>query len=298
MKQAASAPPRRQRVADKAQGEAKSKAKPESEVDAPVPPAAPRPSTLAVTIATQRSGTKLLGNCLNAGLRMRSFGEVFHESAAAMVSWAGFLQRAPNLWSDLALGKGWNLLDQYTLELSRLASYVHFDVMYNNLHYFAPLWHMSPRGLPMLDYLQSRSVAIVHLVRDPLDTYVSTIMAEYTSTYHVMGSLVSKDSKRFNGDLMELVQRRPFTRFSSDLTRTRDAVREQLRGYPFAMEIDYRDLIGSDGFLQPGTRQSLARLLLNGEDPKWLQVLPSSMDRTPKPKEIQEQLLTLIHQHP
>lgn len=289
-----SGPPEAKPKVGNSRGRQKSVAKPASQTRQAPPVVRPRPSTLAVTIATQRSGTKLLGNCLNGGLRARSFGEVFHESAAAMVSWASFLQRAPDLSNELSLGKTWALLDRYTLELSRLVPYAHFDVMYSNLHYFAPLWHTSPRGLPMLDYLQSRSVAIVHLVRDPLETYLSSIMAEFTSTYHVVGNHVSTDSNRFTGDLKQLVESRPYARYASELAQVRDRVREQLRDYPFTVEIDYRDLVGGDGFLQPGTRSQLAGLLLNGEDPKWLQILPASMERTPKPMALRESLLALV----
>lgn len=285
-----------QPMASKPKERKRSVAKPAAKASEQPPVAPPRPSTMAVTIATQRSGTKLLGNCLNAGVRARSFGEIFHESAATMVSWASFLQRVPDLPSELALGKSWALLDRYTLELSRLAPYVHFDVMYSNLHYLAPLWHTSPRGLPMLDYLQSRSVAIVHLVRDPLDTYLSSVLAEYTSTYHVMGDHASVDPKRYAGELKELVDRRPYARYVSELAQVRSQIREQLRDYPHAVEIDYRDLIGQDGFLQPNTRNRLAALLLNGEDPRWLQILPASIDRTPHPKALREKLLALVGQ--
>lgn len=261
-----------------------------------VPPAAPprRPSTISVTVATQRSGTKVLGACLNAGVRAKSLGEVFHSSASAMVSLAGFLRRYPDLGQEIALGRTWDLLDRYTLELSQLAPYVHFDVMYNNLNFLAPLWHQDPVGFPMLGYLRSRNVAIVHLVRDPLETYVSGIVAEFTDVYHKVGDRASKVFTPDQGKLETLVARRPFEAYRNDVRAFRDRVRNQLQGYPFALELDYHEILGKDGILRADTRTRLAALLLNGEDPRWLQVLPSPLTRPDVPTSLYDQVRAVV----
>jgi hypothetical protein len=239
----------------------------------------PRGSTLSVTVATQRSGTKLLGNCLNAGVKVRSLGEVFHQEASPVYAFGSYLTRQPTLTQDFALGRTWELLDRYTLELSAIAPYVHFDLMYGNLSYLAPLWLSRSSGLPMLDYLMSRSVGIVHLTRDPADTYISGIVARCTTIYHSSVDVGAVATEVSDSDIRQAMLAEPFSAYLEQTLRSREAVRQTLVGYPYALELDYQGLVDRDGFLTRGAREQLATVLTNGDDPRWLQVAPTSMRR-------------------
>jgi hypothetical protein len=259
-----------------------------------VPKAPPRKSTVSVTVATQRSGTKLLGDCLNAGVKVRSLGEVFHQDASPVYSFASYLLRQPTLVQDIGLGRTWELLDRYTLELSRIAPYIHFDLMYGNLSYLAPLWFSRSTGLPMVDYLISRDVSVLHLVRDPVDTYVSSIVARCTAVYHSTVESGYAKAKIPVSSIKQAMLAEPFSEYLDQTMRSREAVKRSLMGYPHVLELDYAQLLGRDGFLVRDVRESLASLLTNGDDPQWLQVRPTDIRRPKVDPEIYQHVRDLV----
>ena len=129
---------------------------------------------LLVTIANQRSGTKFLGATLNAGTRLRSFGEPFKPpppaspfpafAAGWIASHPGFAFRGAEIAA---------MLDAFLESLAARAAedgrIAHLDVMYNTLGAFSGIWSWPVRGegdSTLCRVLRVRGAAVVHLVRE------------------------------------------------------------------------------------------------------------------------------------
>ena len=143
-----------------------------------------RPSNLIITLATQRSGTKLLGDCFNHGDMIQSFGEVFISDYNLPRGFMNFVKSNESILHSFLRGDIFHVLDRYLSFLSEFGSNIHIDLMYVNLMYFSPLWWQEPNKLPILEYIISRKIAVIHLTRDIKDTFISLEHAKYTGSYH------------------------------------------------------------------------------------------------------------------
>ncbi|CAH0290598.1 hypothetical protein [Roseomonas sp. CECT 9278] len=214
---------------------------------------------ILVTIATQRSGTKFLGACLNGGDAVRSFSEPFKPPpptspfAAFAVAWMarqpGFAFRDTEIAAMLDA-----FLDTLAAEAAAQGRIAHLDVMYNNLGAFtgAWTWPVRPAGESTLcRVLRARGARIIHLVRDSLaDCVASTLIAEQRG-YHRRTPLPPGDpALRLTADLAAA------ERQMRDILAARAFVRRAFRGHDAWVELAYPDFI--DG--QALAPQAAARL--------------------------------------
>jgi hypothetical protein len=201
---------------------------------------------ILVTIATQRSGTKFLGACLNAGDVVRSFGEPFQPSpagspfAAFAIDWMG---RCPGF--SFRGGEMAAMLDAFLDSLAARAAaegrIAHLDIMYNNLGAFtgAWTWPVRPGGESTLGrVLRARGAAIIHLARDNLaECVASTLIAERRG-YHRGAPLTPEDGAlRLTADLVAA------GRQMRDILAARAFVRRVFRGHAPLVELAYPDFI-------------------------------------------------------
>lgn len=201
---------------------------------------------ILVTIATQRSGTKFLGACLNAGDAVRSFGEPFKPPPpdSPFPAFAiGWMARQPGFaFRDTEIA---TMLDAFLDSLAAAAQaqgrIAHLDVMYNNLGAFAGAWTwpVRPGGESILcRVLRARGAGVIHLVRDDLAACVaSTLIAEQRG-YHRRAPLPSAaDALRVTADLAAA------ERQMRDILAARDFVRRAFRGHAAWLELTYPDFI-------------------------------------------------------
>lgn len=217
---------------------------------------------ILVTVATQRSGTKFLGACLNAGDAVRSFSEPFKPPPPASpfpafaIDWmarqSGFAFRDTEIAAMLDA-----FLDSLAADAATQGRIAHLDVMYNNLGAFtgAWTWPVRPGGESTLcRVLRTRGAAVVHLVRDSLaDCVASTLIAEQRG-YHRRSPLPAGDGAlRLTADLAAA------ERQMRDILAARAFVRRAFRGHAAWLELAYPDFIEGQA-LAPRAAAQLASL--------------------------------------
>lgn len=138
---------------------------------------------LLVTIATQRSGTKFLAACLNAGTAVRSLGEPFKPGPpdspfpAFAIGWMGARTGFAFRNAEMAA-----LLDAFLDSLAAGAAaegqVAHLDVMYSNLGAFTGAWTapVNPAGdSPLCRVRRARGAGVIHLGRESLAECVASM---------------------------------------------------------------------------------------------------------------------------
>lgn len=232
---------------------------------------------LAVTIATQRSGTKFLVSALNAGSLVRAHGEVLKHDAPPP-SLKSFLRSWLPAQPDFAfrVEDMTRLLDDFAAEVAAAAAprLAHLDVMYNNLGGLVPVWTW-PTGTPQRNFLcrwlRQREVAVIHLVRENVaECFASDQIARARGVFHTREAAAPAPEIRLAPSLAEA------RAYMTQVLQSRALVRAAFRGYGRYLELRYPDFIAGDG-LAPEAVASLGTLL--GLDPARL-AGRSTMQRT------------------
>jgi hypothetical protein len=232
-----------------------------------------RNNSCCVTISTQRSGTKLLGNCFNKGTEVLSLGELFHNQSLSPVAFRHFAQHRGDFAAKYSVGSIFELLDAYFSELQVLYTCVHLDVMYSNLAFLSPLWWDKPGKLPLLDYFRSRNFAVIHLVRSPLECYASIVNAETSGKYHrtADGDLTGgRGETKGHTDLDKSVA--AFREYEETTSAFRNIVDAAFEGYQFYCRLDYESMLDEEeGMLSKDARVLISSVIQNGCSPWDLQ---------------------------
>ena len=213
-----------------------------------------------VTIATQRSGTKFLGTSFSAGGLVRSLGEVFQPGPGGSDFrgfFAGFVaQRGGFGFEAEEMGSALDLfIEQLRAKVAPAA--LHFDLMYNNLGSFAPVWTL-PVGAPgsnfLTNWLKSRRAAVIHLVRPDLaECFASHVIAEARGIYHTGND---RDAAR---DMSVTLSAEQALAYMLPILKTRRFVQRAFGGYARYLEITYPDFVAGQG-VTPETAERIARL--------------------------------------
>jgi hypothetical protein len=241
-----------------------------------------RNSNLVVTIATQRSGTKALGACFNAGTTLLTLGEIFHDNNRSITGFPRFAENSKDFARKYVTGQVESILDDYFALLSQIYFGVHFDFMYGNMNFLGSLWTEPTSKVAIFDYFISREFAVIHLKRKPRETFISLKDAQRSSVYHVSTSGEALDvaagEKLENDNLAEVAS--SYASYKTGIIRQRSTVDRAFKGYSYYTSIDYEELIGDDGFMLPITKAKIVKILGNGFEEKRLQVSPINIGRS------------------
>jgi len=212
-----------------------------------------------VTIATQRSGTKFLGTAFSAGGLVRSRGEVFQPGGPA-----GF----GRFFAEFVAARGsfGFLAEEMTAALDafieRLRAEVapamlHFDLMYNNLGGFAPIWSlpMAPPGMNFLaGWLRARRAGVIHLIRPDLaECYASHAIAEARGVYH------SGSDAEAARDMALTLSAAEALAYMQPILRARRYVQRAFAGHARYLEITYPAFIAGQS-VAPEVAARIARM--------------------------------------
>lgn len=233
-----------------------------------------------MTIATQRSGTKFLGTSLSAGSLCRSLGEVFqpgHGGADFRGFFAGFVAARGGFGFEAEeMGAA---LDAFTERLRERTApaMLHFDLMYNNLGSFAPIWSM-PQAAPganfLVNWLKTRRAAVIHLVRPDLaECFASHVIAETRGIYHTGNDA---DAAR---DMTVTLSAERALAYMLPILRTRRYVQRAFAGYARFLEVTYTEIIGGQAVAGPQAER-IARLAGFGPGEAARMFGPSPLRRT------------------
>lgn len=243
-----------------------------------------RASNISLTIATQRCGTKVLGGCFNAGTQVLGLGEIFHNESTAPTAFSRFAASKPDFAHKYVSGQVESMLDEYFLGLSQLYFNVHFDFMYSNIAFLGALWSEFPSRSTILDHFISRQFAVIHLTRDPKDTYVSLKDAQRSLRFHFTAPGRPPQSNAplplANDNLSDLAD--AYEQYRLNVLQQRVFVDEIFRSYPYYISIDYEQLIADDGFLAPATRDKILGIFGDAVTSERLQSAPVHLIRSPR----------------
>ncbi len=215
---------------------------------------------LLVTIATQRSGTKFLGACLNGGRLVRSLGECFQPGEARRLFptfLAGWFARHPEF--DFRSVQIRELLGAFLDDLLAHSDrpVLHIDIMYNNLGGFSGAWTWPPPGggSVLVALLRARNLPVIHLVRDSAaECHASTLIAEHRG-WHRRTELGQPDAA-----LRLVADPRRAAREIGAILDARDFVRRAFRRHRHLVELRYPDFIDGQR-LAPAAEAAIAGLL-------------------------------------
>jgi hypothetical protein len=213
-----------------------------------------------VTIATQRSGTKFLGTSLSAGTLCRSLGEVFQPgpSGADFRGFFGGFVAARGGFGFEAEEMG-ACLDAFVEALrARVApAMLHFDLMYNNLGSFAPIWSMpgaAPGANFLANWLKSRRAGVIHLIRPDLaECFASHVIAQARGVYHTGNDA---DAAR---DMQVTLGAEQALSYMLPILRTRRFVQRAFGGYARFLEVTYPEIVAGQSVAAPQAER-IARL--------------------------------------
>lgn len=237
-----------------------------------------RLSNICVTIATQRSGTKLLGNCFNAGTEILALGELFHDQSTSPLSFKRFVSAYSGFAEMYSMGRLFDVLDSYFDELRGLYKNVQFDLMYSNLYFGGPLWWDDPSKLPILEYFISRQFAVIHLIRNVTDTYVSLVNAQLTGSYHETADGITStpvEYPEFSPEYGDILSK--YEAYARNTLKYRGAVAEYLKEYPYACAIDFEDMLSKQGVLTNDVKTRIAAAIQNISRPGDIQINPVNL---------------------
>lgn len=215
---------------------------------------------IIVTIATQRSGTKFLAGCLNAGTLVRSITECFQPGDPRRL-FSGFLHawfaRHPEF--DFRPAQMHELVGAFLDDMLARSDrpVLHLDIMYNNLGAFSGAWAWPPPGGDSLiaALLRARKLPIIHLVRDSAaQCHASTLIAEHRG-WHRSTALAGPDAA-----LRLVAEPTRATREIRAILDARDFVRRSFRRHPRMLELRYPDFIDGQR-LAPAAQGGIAQLL-------------------------------------
>jgi len=128
---------------------------------------------LIATITTQRSGSKLVSSMLGTNPFILTTGEVFSpDNPTLSPNFHGFINNIGYL--NALSRESFALLDEFFLFLLRSSGkpILHFDLMYNQFYIPTISWSQTFE-IPIIAYLKERNSLIIHLERNPIDTFLS-----------------------------------------------------------------------------------------------------------------------------
>lgn len=210
-----------------------------------------------VTIAMQRSGTKFFGASLNAGDKYWSYGEIIHPQTRDVESSLFKFLKERQIYlfgsNHLEISRA---LDLYLEHLASLKPerVPHFDIMYNNLGSLQPIWSFPASVSPvfLLNYFVSRSIGIVHIVRENiLDAFISDHVASIRGVFHSTVEKTSLEEVKTTLDIRKMKE------FVSGNYLARSVISRQLKAYNHYIEIKYPDFIRGETVVIPS--ESAAR---------------------------------------
>jgi hypothetical protein len=239
-----------------------------------------RNSNIVITLANQRTGTKFLGNCFNHGSEILHLGEVF-SNYSSDYSFDKFLENNNNSKNLFLSGDIFGTLDNYLTFLSTLYPNVHIDIMYSNIYYFSPRWWDEPKKLPIFEYIKTRLISVIHLVRNDRDSYVSLMNAKLTGIYHKINNM---DEMAHPPIMLESDQKiiNDFEAFKVNSYFYKTNIKNYFLNYPYFVELDYSNLVDNDNFLTMFARKKIAKVIDKNINIDLIQVSPSNMYPTTK----------------
>lgn len=228
-------------------------------------------TSLSLLLASHRSGTTLLRECLGTHPKLESLDEVFVGYRQQRQNFFRFYKELVQEDANWAIPEDTTqkrLYHEYFCYLRGLYSVdtsLMIDVKYSHAHRFNKINHR-PFDIPnLLSMAMGSGSLIIHLVRkNLLETHVSSLVARKNGSFRAKNRSEIEDP-RVTVDCTMLV---------ADLKRRQREIAffdDVLRHYPRSTRYEYSDLIGSDGRIDSSITSEIAGYLN----------LDAEFDRTP-----------------
>lgn len=229
---------------------------------------------LIATISTQRSGTKFLGSCFEAGTQIRPLGELFDPLSTYLSSFSTFVARQG--YSNLIAESSETVLDRFFCLL--LPDRLHFDLMFNQLE--AACLSYNDFGIDFIyEYLKSRQAVVISLERPLAECFVSRKFVELGGAPHYYGG------EPFESPVTG-IQTLSGIEFGAYLVRTREQqtrLLKNMEGYEYFYRLKY-EMLAESQVLPCDLKQLIVRVgtrLGKQVDGKYIQIHQPRTIRTP-----------------
>lgn len=203
---------------------------------------------IIATVSTQRSGTKLLGNCFQNGTLVTPFGEIFNPDVPQLGSFAEFMSARGRHMARLG-NKA--LLDGFFAQFKHVCTFPSVDIMFNQVEIPTVSWNDGGRTHALYSYLRDAGAFVISLLREPFDAFVSM--------KHL--ALAGGRAHRGNGEELSRLAARAmldeteFLAFRDRLLWQRKVLNRDMENYESFFELDYREL--RSGYLPPRLIEAL-----------------------------------------
>jgi hypothetical protein len=146
--------------------------------------------TVAILLATQRSGTHLLKAALDTHPRIAApFGEVFDadDEYSKLNFFRYMLERAQTDPKCVLPHQRLNLFEEYLKVVPAICGKPHvvLDIKYNSIHHVHTVWQTNVQSPPLFEFIHENKIPVIHLLRkNLLKTVISNMRAKELQQYH------------------------------------------------------------------------------------------------------------------
>ena len=233
---------------------------------------------LIATVSTQRSGTKLLGNCFQAGTAVTPFGEVFNPDVPHIASFHDFLRNHNSEFA--ALGND-EILDRYFEGFRTIRGVFQIDVMFNQLEIAVATWNPHPY-FGLYGYLRKSNAFVIDLRRSLLDSFVSMVhLSSFGGAAHEYQPSIEYNRHEESVELDE----NAFREYSASIAWHRRTLEQALSNYSSYYRLNYEELAQFEE-IPHGLREKICAAA-NGYGidlvPEQIQLHRPGIYRAPKP---------------
>jgi hypothetical protein len=190
---------------------------------------------LIATVSTQRSGTKLLGNCFKAGTVVTPFGEVFNPDVPHVASFHTFAKANGDLASSLGSDAA---LDAYFAGFKTICGIYQIDVMYNQLEIPISSWNPHPY-FGIYGYFRASGTVVIDLRRNVFDTFVSMKFLENCGG---KAHVYTRQETLEQGSERLLIDENEYISYRDNIFWHQSTIERAMQGYEWYYPLDYRDL--------------------------------------------------------
>jgi hypothetical protein len=213
---------------------------------------------LVVTLSTQRSGTKFLGNCFKCGTVVTPFGEVFNPDVSYIGSFFDFMAIRG---SKMLRGGNDILLDTYFKSFSDIFNISSIDIMFNQIEIPAVTWN-GHGHFSMYGYLKQAGAVIISLERSILSTYLSM---KYLEAFGGRAHFFRQPTENMKDGAL-YIDESDFSKYHKNIVWHRSVLKDSMGDYEFFYNLSYDDLSNTQSIPQALRDLIFSAASINGID--------------------------------
>lgn len=209
-----------------------------------------------VLLARQRSGTGALGSVLDMHPALHYLGEIFHPDNLGQNNnyFTHLMERVRQTPENALPTNNQSNMDTFIDNMSKEGSSPVIDIKYRSLYHCSANWQGLHEQPWLLTYAKQNRAPIIHLTRKNfVESFVSGRLAEANKVWHAKAS----DNISTTSIVVNIRHLSAYIHTSDLETKS---VRNWLRKYPSAIELDYADLFDDEGSISEAASGQISEM--------------------------------------